>query len=762
MRRIAILFDNFGPYHLARLRAASSVCELLAVEFGSSSAEYDWTQQSSTGFKRVVINHAGSSNQIGTYDFREYLFNELRNFKPDVVFIPGWSTRGGILAIKWCIKMGVPSVVMSESTEWDSSRNALKELVKRIIVSVFSAAMVGGTSHRYYIQKLGMHSDRIFLGYDVVDNHFFHEEVRKIVESRASRVEGTAGDEKKPYFLASARFVEKKNLPRLIRSYARYRHLVLSPLDSRPTTVDPPWNMIILGDGELRPALERLRSELGLDGYLHMPGFKQYEELPGYYANAGAFIHASTTEQWGLVVNEAMASGLPVLVSNRCGCAADLVKEGINGYTFDPLDEKQLSELMVKVAVSEDEMKKMGAASLRIISSYDPSSFGSGVLASTQAAIVNFKSSKRWLLLLLKLINHYLKNEVVISRNELSEKTDFMAVFHFMGRKILALPYLNEGLYTKGIKSYKAHTLRRHFYKTAISVISRCNGARLISKRVSVLNISTLGIDCRKWVNLFEEELHISGLKAVIIWPARLSRKRTYLHLYDRNNREVAFVKIASDREDAALLEKEISALQNLNAQSGLQLALLRCIHAGHFMNASYLAMTPLPDEAYSQNWNKDHDIAWLVDLYGGPEKKISLHDLEMLSWWRSYLECLPIGGLDFHKELLELLDRGVYVRRVHGDLSLSNLVYIGDKPCLFDWECSHEQGPVLTDTVGYYLSFTVGENFLKKACVNAFSKKFLGSGCQFRRVDVMLALAYRHSLAIPNAEFYIRNWSNL
>jgi 1,2-diacylglycerol 3-alpha-glucosyltransferase len=57
---------------------------------------------------------------------------------------------------------------------------------------------------------------------------------------------------------------------------------------------------------------------------------------------ASAFIQASTTEQWGLVVNEAMASGLPVLVSERCGCAPDLVKNGVNGYTFDPYDIKEI------------------------------------------------------------------------------------------------------------------------------------------------------------------------------------------------------------------------------------------------------------------------------------------------------------------------------------------------------------------------------------------------------------------------------------
>ena len=73
---------------------------------------------------------------------------------------------------------------------------------------------------------------------------------------------------------------------------------------------------------------ERERSALGLDNDVIFPGFIQYDELPAYYGLAKAFIHASTVEQWGLVVNEALAAGLPVLVSERCGCAPDLVREG--------------------------------------------------------------------------------------------------------------------------------------------------------------------------------------------------------------------------------------------------------------------------------------------------------------------------------------------------------------------------------------------------------------------------------------------------
>ena len=222
MPRVAILFDNFGPYHLARLRAASGVCDLLAVEFGASSSEYDWEASESEGIKRVVVNQSGSSRALTHREFRKQLNTVLNNFHPEVVIVPGWGFRGSLLALQWCVAHGIPAIVMSESTAWDESRDVLKEWVKRRIVSLFSAALVGGTPHRAYMQELGMPADRIFLGYDAVDNDFFGKRVKEIKDSEV-RIQDSGLASAKPYFLASARFIEKKNLPRLIQAYALYR-----------------------------------------------------------------------------------------------------------------------------------------------------------------------------------------------------------------------------------------------------------------------------------------------------------------------------------------------------------------------------------------------------------------------------------------------------------------------------------------------------------------------------------------------------------
>src|SRR6266568_5498123 len=137
-----------------------------------------------------------------------------------------------------------------------------------------------------------------------------------------------------------------------------------------------PWDLVLVGDGPLKADLCRLISDLNLYGHVHLPGFIQYRELPAYYALAGVFVHASTTEQWGLVVNEAMATGLPVIVSNRCGCVPDLVAEGKNGFTFDPGSVKALGKLMVDMSrLSDRRFEEMRAESRRIVAGFTPTHF---------------------------------------------------------------------------------------------------------------------------------------------------------------------------------------------------------------------------------------------------------------------------------------------------------------------------------------------------------------------------------------------------
>jgi glycosyltransferase involved in cell wall biosynthesis len=374
---VAVVFHHIGPYHHARLNAAADRLSVTGIEW-SAKAHDAWGEASTPArYQKVSLFREATDHYPDQAELRSALWSALDQTQPDVVAVNGWNNFGSLIAANSCLRRRIPMTVMSESSRQDEARTQWKEAIKRQIVTLYSAALVGGQRHTEYLVELGMPRERIFTGYDVVDNDYFGQRTAEIRNSRLRPgYGGQAAFNKKydlpeNYFLASARFIEKKNLPLLIRAYAEYR----SRSDRSGNT---PWDLVLLGDGPLRQALDSQLSALNLQGHIHLPGFKPYNELPAYYALANAFVHASTTEQWGLVVNEAIASALPVIVSNRCGCAPELVNG--NGFTFDPTNERELTGRLLEMAsLSEEERNHLGDNSYRIAAKFAPERFGEGL-----------------------------------------------------------------------------------------------------------------------------------------------------------------------------------------------------------------------------------------------------------------------------------------------------------------------------------------------------------------------------------------------
>ena len=408
--RAAAFLSVSTPYFRARFEGAEACfpgrLEIVSIERNRLSDEYAFRIDAGDPGPRRIILANNSDELAGRAELDLRLAEALEQADPDVVFAPGWILPDSVLVLHWAARHGKPVVLFSESSRHDEPRKAWRERIKSALVSHASAALVGGRSHAAYLESLGMPPDRIFLGYDAVDNGFF--------ASESARWRGTQPPSP-PYFLASARFVPKKNLPRLLEAYAAYvRSSGRRSKDRAPGTGET-WPLVLLGDGDGKPALLAHAETLGLEPVerapwepgtspqvggtaksegetegpvLFLPGFRQIEELPRFYAGAGAFVHASTTEQWGLVVNEAMASGLPVLVSERCGCVPELVREGDNGWTFDPGDVEGLAGLMARVAALPPRARSaMGEASRRLVADWGPERFAAGLMAAAEKAL---------------------------------------------------------------------------------------------------------------------------------------------------------------------------------------------------------------------------------------------------------------------------------------------------------------------------------------------------------------------------------------
>jgi len=384
---VAVVFHHIGPYHHARLNGAADRLSVTGIEWSAKSYEAWGAAATPARYRKVSLFTEATDAYPSKAELRYAFWSALEQTSPDLVAINGWNNFGSLIAANCCVRREIPMLVMSESSRQDESRTWWKEAIKRRIIRLYSAALVGGRRHVEYVVELGMQRERVFTGYDVVDNDYFGRRTAEIRNSHLRRgYGGQAASEirnlyglPENYFLASARFIQKKNLPRLIRAYAEY-------LQKSKTAGAAIWDLVLLGDGPLRETLNSQLATLNLNEHVHLPGFKPYDELPVYYALAKAFVHVSTSEQWGLVVNEAIASGLPVVVSNRCGCVPELVNG--NGSIFDPTNEQELTARLLEMGLlSDQERKRLGETSYRIAANFGPERFGEGLERAASVAM---------------------------------------------------------------------------------------------------------------------------------------------------------------------------------------------------------------------------------------------------------------------------------------------------------------------------------------------------------------------------------------
>jgi 1,2-diacylglycerol 3-alpha-glucosyltransferase len=378
----AISFTNFGPYHLARMRAlatrlARSGDRLLAIETAGMERRYPWLpSRRLEAFEWVTLFPERSLESVPRAACARGIREALDRGRPDGVGIVGYSRPESMAALDWARRAGRPTILMSETQEIDHPRVWWKEAIKRRRVSRFSAGLVGGPRHRAYLAELGMPEDRIALGFDAVDNDWYAHRVREVQRDPASR----DGLPQAPYFLAVSRFVPEKNLGRLIRSFARYR---------REFSDGQGWDLVLCGDGPAASEVEAAVQASGVGHAIHRPGFLQADELVRWYAFASAFVHPSRMEPWGLVVNEAAACGLPLLISDRAGCAETLVPDpaGTTGRRFDPNNEAELVDGLCWLAqLTPDERTAMGGRAAQTVAAWGPERFAEGTLEALELA----------------------------------------------------------------------------------------------------------------------------------------------------------------------------------------------------------------------------------------------------------------------------------------------------------------------------------------------------------------------------------------
>ncbi len=381
LRHIVVQWPRFGPYHLARLRAAHAHLSaegvvLTGLETASADAAYAWnTVAKPVGWNYCCAFPGRDYRAIPPREMEARVMAVLDEINPDAVAIHTYSLPDSRACLRWCRKHRRTAVLMTDSRYADAARSPWWEKLKSRIIVQYDAALAAGTDATAYVVRLGMPQSRVFTGYDVVDNDAFAAaaDVVRAQPEKWRALPGLASPE--PFFACVSRFLDLKNLDGLLRAYAAYRQRAAHP-----------WRLILVGDGPERPALERLLASESISG-VTLTGFMQMDALPAYYALARVLVHPAHKDTWGLVVNEAMACGLPVLVSRETGCVTDLVREGENGFIFPSADEAALRDLLVQVSSRPEALLELGVQSKRIIENWNLDRFARSLLDAVQAGL---------------------------------------------------------------------------------------------------------------------------------------------------------------------------------------------------------------------------------------------------------------------------------------------------------------------------------------------------------------------------------------
>jgi len=389
-----ILWSSFGPYHIARIEAAAKAlesenCGLTAFRFTEKSDTYSWDAESPRSNAVVTLSDGEARGFATSISIARRFFKELRARKIDCVFMPSFSPLPNALCLFTARAAGCRIVLMTESWKATGSNHIGSRFLKRILVSLCHSALVGGTPQMEYLTGLGMGKELIFQGYDVVDVEFFRKAADGFRKDRSSRRENLNTWLPSRYFLSLGRYVKKKNLGLIIDSYSMLKRERF-PMEIR---------LVMVGNGPQELELKQMVTKAGLEwtdvvgleepdrkADVYFYPFQQIEKTPRFFALAEAFILPSLWEEWGLVVNEAMACGTPVLVSRNVGAGFDLIENGKNGWIFDPKAAGNLKELLLLFCEDPTLRGRMGAAGAEKIRDWGLERFGESALGAWRAA----------------------------------------------------------------------------------------------------------------------------------------------------------------------------------------------------------------------------------------------------------------------------------------------------------------------------------------------------------------------------------------
>lgn len=374
--KVVALHTDFRIYWPARLKALSSALfkrgdYFDVIEIAGKGSNYSFANISAhLNIKWHILFPDSSPEDLSGKEIEPKLFSLLNKLNPDVIIAGAIAFPSGALAVRWGQLHNTKIIIFDDSKIEAVKRNPLVNYIKQSVYDGVDALFLPADDWISTGQFWKFTENRMFFGVDVVDNDFWNQ---------LQDGSNTYGN----YFIAVGRQIPAKNFLGVMKAFALY---------TKKIGFDKAYNLILIGDGPERTLIEDCIKENELENKVYLLPFRPQYELIRLYQNAKALCIASKNETWGLVINEAMAAGCPIFASRQCGATNILVKDNVNGYSFDYDDIEDLSEKMAEFTLfSIQKQLSFRKSSQEIISQWGLQRFCDGAISAIDFVQSSFK-----------------------------------------------------------------------------------------------------------------------------------------------------------------------------------------------------------------------------------------------------------------------------------------------------------------------------------------------------------------------------------
>jgi glycosyltransferase involved in cell wall biosynthesis len=334
-----------------------------------------WDLDLLKGYRSVFITRDGDVNKplsLKIPDPKGLL--EKGDF--DCVLIQGYTNAFEVQVLREASRRGIQIVMRGEFSDiWQSHQAKAKTWMRKNFLQWFYQKVdvfgVIGENARQHLVRHGVSEDRMVFSPYAVDDQLFEAQKRKFKRSAVRRELGL--NEKDFVLLFSGKLIPRKEPLLLLEAMGKLREY-------------PNLKLIIVGDGPMKDQVEKAATRQ-IPKKLVFQGFVNQSQLGRYYRAADLFVHPSNNETWGLVINEAMQFGLPVITTDRVGCRLDLLKPGFTGFIFPSGNAEILAFQIKNMLVDRGLTRKMGQNAEKLVGFYSIQQAADGIHQAVKLAL---------------------------------------------------------------------------------------------------------------------------------------------------------------------------------------------------------------------------------------------------------------------------------------------------------------------------------------------------------------------------------------